>query len=203
MTYRGPVDHEQKWNDRWGQASAIGEPASILTAHAELLASQVASAATAPRAIDIAGGQGRNALRLAELGYAVRLTDISSVALSRAEREAQQRSLSIDTRQVDWSSLSPDISGSWELVLIVAYLNRPLLAAMPRLLAPGGLALFAQPTEENLTRHDKPSRRFLLDDGEVAELAERWAAAGLDIIDASQDWRDEESHLGWVVARNP
>lgn len=56
---------------------------------------------TAGRVLDLACGRGRNALFLAECGYAVTAVDASGEALEQLASEAQRRGLRIDRLQRD------------------------------------------------------------------------------------------------------
>ena len=56
------------------------------------------------KAVDLATGQGRNAIFLAEQGFDVLGIDISPVALAEALRRAEEKSLSITWQQADLES---------------------------------------------------------------------------------------------------
>lgn len=195
---------QQRWDQRWAGTVPSTQPAEILLAHETLVRSLTAG--DSAEAVDLAGGNGRNALWLAECGFATTLVDVSPVALEIASTEAGARGVALSTKVVDLESSSESITAGaplWNLLVIVAYFNPDLLAAVPQLLAPGGVAFFAQPTATNLERHERPSRRFLLADQEVHALAATWDQAGLEIIEATQAWRDGGTHQGWLVARRP
>ena len=58
-------------------------------------------------------------------------------------------------------------------------LHRPLLASLGGDVRPGGSLVVVQPTVRNLERFARPSRRFLLDEGELAGLLGGWRASRL------------------------
>ncbi|MEO7803665.1 MAG: methyltransferase domain-containing protein [Actinomycetota bacterium] len=60
------------------------------------------------RAVDIGGGQGRNALALAALGFDVAVIDSSSNGLHQAAAEAEQRSLPLHVVQSDLAHYEPE-----------------------------------------------------------------------------------------------
>lgn len=118
----------------------------------------VAEATALPpaRAIDLAAGEGRNAIWLAERGWRVTAVDFSAVGLSRAARLAAERKVSVDWVQADLRSWRPGARG-FGLVLI-AYLHLPSadLAAVFRAaaaaVAPGGTLLVIGHDRDNIAR---------------------------------------------------
>jgi tellurite methyltransferase len=105
------------------------------------------------------------------------------VEVSTIERDLEEQGL-------------PD--GEWDVILIHHFLDRAMLASAPESLRPGGLLAFCQPTVRNLERHERPSRRYLLDEGEIGELA---AASGLEPLMLDEGWRASGWHEGWFVGR--
>jgi tellurite methyltransferase len=151
----------------------------------------------AGRALDLAGGAGRNALWLARRGLAVTLADVSPVALQTALAAAKAQGLELATILVDLES-QPIPLGPWELIVSFHYLQRKLFAAFPEVLAPGGLLLFVQPTRLNLTRHPRPPEQFLLEEGELPRLVQ-----GLEILRYDEGWLSEGRHEARLLARKP
>jgi tellurite methyltransferase len=177
----------QKWNQRYREPAGRGEPSAFLQALAPRLPSQ-------GRALDVAGGRGREALWLARRGLDVTLVDISEVALAQAEAAAREAGVGLQTQQVDLEAgaLPP---GPFEVVLCLSFLHRPLLAAVAGRLSPGGLFVFAQPTRSNLQRHPHPSARFLLEDGELPGLLQ-----GLEAVSYTEGWTEGGTHEARLVA---
>jgi tellurite methyltransferase len=181
--------------DRWDRIYAergrsLAEPSSFLTASADRVP-------PAGRALDVAGGSGRHALWLARRGLAVTLADVSPVALGQARAAAEAAGLRLATVEVDLEH-QPLPPGPWDLILDFHYLERSLFPAFAAALAPGGLLLFCQPTERNLERHDRPSRRFLLAEGELAGLI---APLPLEVVSLTEGWSDEGRHEARLIAR--
>ena len=106
-------------------------------------------------AIDLACGEGRNAIWLAERGWAVTGVDFSRVALAKAARLAEHRDVGIDLVHADLTAWTADSPA--DLVLI-AYLQVParvranVLAAASRAVAPGGVLLVVGHDLDNLDR---------------------------------------------------
>ena len=63
-------------------------------------------------------------------------------------------------------------------------------------LAPGGWVVVIQPTRTNLERRDRPSGRFLLDDGELPSVLE-----GLEVVVYEEGWTDTDRHHARIAAR--
>jgi SAM-dependent methyltransferase len=108
------------------------------------------------RALDLGGGEGRNAVWLAERGWQVTAVDFSSVALDKARRLAQAQGLTVDWVLADLRSYRPE-PDAYHLVL-VAYLHLPplervaVLAGAVAALAPGGTLLVIGHDLANLTQ---------------------------------------------------
>ena len=92
-------------------------------------------------ALDIACGKGRNAIYLAQRGFAVTALDISAVALAEGRRRAQSVGVNIDWRQSDLaaSSLGP---GEFDLIINFNYLQRSLFRSIRQAVKPGGHVIF-------------------------------------------------------------
>src|SRR3954471_13581901 len=85
------------------------------------------------RALDIAGGAGRNALWLARRGLDVTIADISPVGLALARLRAAEQSLNLHVLEIDLEQ-QPLEAEQFDLILSVCYLWRPLFAEFTRLL---------------------------------------------------------------------
>lgn len=121
------------------------------------------------RSLDVACGLGRNALWLAASGLDVVAVDVSPVACDRLRggAAALQLPVTVLCRDLEQEPL-PD--GPFDLIVNTLYLQRDLVPAIERTLAPGGLLLFATFVEGGL--HDPPlvHKEFLLRRGELAEM---------------------------------
>ncbi|WP_149261363.1 bifunctional 2-polyprenyl-6-hydroxyphenol methylase/3-demethylubiquinol 3-O-methyltransferase UbiG [Actinomadura sp. K4S16] len=119
---------------------------------------EVAADLPAGRALDLAAGEGRNALWLAERGWTVTAVDFSAVGLERArslaERRLGEHADRIRPVEADLREYTPARQGA-ELV-IVAYLQvaerlrRSALRAAADAVAPGGLLLVVAHDSDNL-----------------------------------------------------
>ena len=107
------------------------------------------------RALDLACGEGRNALWLAERGWEVVGVDFSAVGLDKARSLAASRGLRVELVEADLREWDPP-EASFDLVVLI-YLHLPaadrrqVLAAASRALAPGGTLLVVGHDSTNLT----------------------------------------------------
>ena len=149
--------------------------------------------------MDVAGGAGRHAVWMAEQGLAVTIVDVSQVALDRAGQLAARRQVPLTTvlRDLEADGLPP---GTWDVVLIHHFLDRLVLGAATTALERGGVLIFCQPTLRNLERHDRPGAQFLLEEGELADMASGWP---LEILSLEESWGIEGRHEARLVGRRP
>jgi SAM-dependent methyltransferase len=104
-------------------------------------------------AVDLAAGEGRNALWLASLGWRVTAVDFSAVALDKGRQIAEARGLDLEWVHADLTDYAPPAA---DLVLI-AYLQvppalwEPVLARAVAAVAPGGTLLLVGHDATNLT----------------------------------------------------
>jgi SAM-dependent methyltransferase len=137
------------WDERYGAAGYYycAEPNDFLREHCGAIRPGGA-------VLCLADGEGRNAVFLAALGYAVVAVDQSFVGLQKAKRLAASKGVRITTIQADLADyrIEPD---RWDgIVSIFCHLPRPLRAEIYRQvlpgLKPGGLFLLEAYTPEQL-----------------------------------------------------
>ncbi len=183
-----------KWNARFreGTPYASKDPSSFLVSLDDLLPRQ-------GRALDLAGGAGRNAVWLARRGLEVTLVDISREGLALAHAAAARAGVALDLIEADLDE-QPLPAGPFDLILSFNFLRRELFAAFPDRLAPGGQLVYLQATRSNLQRNAKPPAAFLLEDGELPGLL-----GPLEVVRYQQAWFDypgeETRHEARLLAR--
>lgn len=153
------------------------------------------------RALDLACGEGRNAVWLAEQGWEVTAVDFSPVALAKAERLAAEREVAVTYERADvreWTA-QPQ---AYDLV-VVAYLQLPVdelrevLATISGALVPGGTLLIVGHDRDNLARgYGGPKDASVL--YTVEELTS--ALEGLRIDAARQVERMVDTEIGPRIA---
>lgn len=121
------------------------------------------------RALDLAAGRGRHALELARRGYETTACDVSPVGLELALARAASEGHELRSLELDLES-PPGVealvaSGPYDVVVVANFLDRALLAELPRLLVPGGRLIYT--TFHVDAPGDKPPRRFRLERGEL------------------------------------
>jgi SAM-dependent methyltransferase len=137
------------WNARYAQKELLwtAEPNRRFAAEVEGLAPG--------RALDVACGEGRNAVWLAERGWRVTGVDFSDVAIEKAAALAAARGVEVEWVVDDVVAYAPE-RGAFDLVAVL-YLQLPhdeLAAALrhaARALAPGGTIVVLGHDSTNLT----------------------------------------------------
>lgn len=181
-------DYERdKWNARYATDDVLTEPSPFLLDMLHFVPRR-------GRALDVAGGAGRNAIVLARRGLETTVADISSVALERARTDGRIAGVELATVEVDLAHESlPE--GPWDAVLVFHYLNRLLFSAIARELAPGGVLVACIATTRNRERNERPPPSHLLDEGELPRLI-----GDLGVVHYEETWRDDR-HEARLVAR--
>ena len=128
------------------------------------------------RALDVACGAGRNALRLAEAGFEVEAVDISQAALDMAAAEASRRGLRLTFRQGDLDHLELD-AGAYDLITVIRYRSRDLWPRLVEALAPDGWLLVEHHMTTTLDVDGPSTADFRLDPQELLS-----ACAGLRVV---------------------
>jgi SAM-dependent methyltransferase len=120
------------WDERYAAAERLWSTGPNRWAEQEL------ASLPSGEALDLACGEGRNALWLAGRGWRVTAVDFSRVALDRGRAEASERGLSVNWVQADLTTWRPQAETA-DLVLI-CYLQLAA-AEMARVLEAAGAAL--------------------------------------------------------------
>jgi len=128
----------EKWDLRYREGSYLVRdyPSPFLDAWIERLPKATFNG----RALDIACGAGRNALRLAQTGLRVDAVDISQAALDRAAATAQKRSLRVNWMQADLDHPALEVS-AYNLISVVRYMHRQMAPQVIDALTPDGWLL--------------------------------------------------------------
>ncbi|WFE40009.1 class I SAM-dependent methyltransferase [Micromonospora sp. WMMD998] len=125
------------WNERYANASGL-----VWSAEPNRFVVESVAGLSPGSALDMAAGEGRNAVWLAGQGWRVNAVDFSTVAVERGRELAAARGVAVDWRIADVTAYRP-VPGSYDLVLI-SYLHLPaadfagVLAAARSALRPGG-----------------------------------------------------------------
>ncbi|MCR9159259.1 MAG: class I SAM-dependent methyltransferase [Nannocystaceae bacterium] len=147
-------------------------------------------------ALDVAGGDGAQAVWMAQRGLDVALCDVSAVALRRAQALATRAGVDLQTHRLDLET-DPLPAGRRAVVSCSNYLQPSLWPNAFERLEAGGVAIWIHPTITNLERNAKPSRRWLLEPGQGRRIFEE---AGLMVVHAEESWVGAR-HLCVLVGR--
>ncbi|MCE2391773.1 MAG: class I SAM-dependent methyltransferase [Proteobacteria bacterium] len=154
----------ERWDEKYRSGSHGDAPAP------DWLEEFAAGWSAAGRALDVAAGSGRVAVWLAARGLDTLAVDVSGVGLERARERARAAGREIRTRELDLEADELP-AGPFEVITCFHYLQRDLFPELVRRLSPGGWLCAEIMTLRNLERHARPSARFLLEPGELRELA--------------------------------
>jgi SAM-dependent methyltransferase len=118
-----------KWNEKYCKESFPTEVASVVKKFYHL--------ASGKKALDIAAGNGRNAIFLSQKGFSVDAVDISEVGLTEfASRYPNINAICADLDQFEIAT------GRYDLILNVKFLSRRLFPYILEGLKPGGVVIF-------------------------------------------------------------
>jgi SAM-dependent methyltransferase len=182
----GDAVNSHQWDARYG-----GDELVWTSTPNQFLVAEVVGL-PAGRAVDLACGEGRNSIWLAEQGWEVTGVDFSPVGLAKAKRFADRWGVEvtwIESAIEDWTP-SPD---GYDLVAML-YLQLPqaarsaALSAAASAVAPGGTLVVIAHDVDNLTRgYGGPPNPDVL--YRVSDVADAAAEAGLTVERADQATR--------------
>jgi tellurite methyltransferase len=118
-----------KWDERYRKNIGGTEPSSVLEKYWSL--------ASIGKALDIACGNGRNSVFLAEKGFVVDAVDISKVATDQLTN--MHPNINVICTDLDTWNIH---SNCYELIVNIRFLNRRLFPMIQDGLKPGGVLIF-------------------------------------------------------------
>lgn len=157
-----------KWDQRYSGPEhffSVG-PSRLLANSLEHILSLVPGR----RALDLACGEGRNCIYLAQHGFDATGVDISPRGLERGRRRAAEVGVSVDFVEADLDQWRPQ--GVYHLILNFNFLMRELIPSLVEVLAPGGILLME--TILDAPGADGHRKDFLLQSGELRRIFEAY-----------------------------
>lgn len=154
-----------KWNKRFdSEDSFLGERPSPFLAR-EI--GRIKRLTPGWAALDIASGEGRNSVFLAQHGFRVTGLDISDVGIAKGIRRAAEAGVEVEFRQVDLEGYH--IGERYDLIINFNFLLRELIPEELAALNPGGLLLFdtIMTSPQLLDNHNQD---YLLGRGELRRI---------------------------------
>lgn len=151
--------------DSWNERYRTGE--LVWSAEPNQFVEETCRDLAPGRAIDLAAGEGRNTIWLAERGWDATAVDFSDAAIDKALRLADRRGVTISAEVADLTSYEPEPDG-FDLV-VVAYLQladaelEPILHRAAAAVAAGGTFVLVNHDLRNLTEgHGGPQHPEVL-----------------------------------------
>jgi SAM-dependent methyltransferase len=128
------------------------------------------------KVLDLACGNGRNGLVLAELGHAVTFADRDEEKLAEVERADRYSAQRCNRWLVDLeiAGSQPLAGRQFDAILVFNYLHRPLLPVIKDAVAPGGLLVYETFTTAQRAFGRPSNPDFLLERGELKALCADW-----------------------------
>ena len=167
-----------------------GVPAEWLVRHRGLLPA-------AGAALDVACGAGRNAIWLAEQGFATTGVDRNAAAVAAVIDHARQTSLSLRAVVMDLEGGSPPLGeAAYDVIVVTYYLHRPLFPALLAGLRPGGVLVYETFLRAQAARGRPTNPDFLLEPGELPRLV-----SPLEVLAAREGDFDGRMVSGVVAVR--
>jgi SAM-dependent methyltransferase len=167
----------------------MSSPSTWLVQHADLLPRE-------GRALDVACGRGRHALWLAEHGLTTLAVDRDADAIRELNDVARERGLPLHAEVRDLETGDNPFRGdTFDLIVAVHYLHRPLFPALLAALAPAAVLVYETFTRAQAARGKPTNPDFLLKPGELLELVRP-----LDVL-ASREGDFDGRMVASVIAR--
>lgn len=123
------------------------------------------------KVLDLGMGEGRNAVFLARKGFKVTGVDISSVAIRKAKRLAQEFGVQLKTVTSSAENYSVQ-EGSFDSIICFYFVDRDLNKKLVEWLRPGGILIYESHTSQQRSVKGSESYdlKYLLDPGELLTM---------------------------------
>jgi len=169
---------KEKWNHKYGVPEYITgkEPVEWLKDHSGLLNGKGS-------ALDIASGEGRNAVFAAENGYQTLAVDISTTGLEKARALADEKGVSIETQLVDLDNWKIE-QNAFDLILCFNFLDRRIFPTIKSALKPGGLIFYETFTIDYL-KYSSFKREWVLEHNELLDAFRELHILGYREVDTN------------------
>ncbi|MBM4338930.1 MAG: methyltransferase domain-containing protein [Deltaproteobacteria bacterium] len=156
---------KKRWDARFkGKGFALGkDPNPFLKKHIRLLPKG--------KALDLAAGEGRNAIFLAQRGFDVGAVDISEKGLRKAKELANETGVKIHTFLADLDTYNIE-KERYDLVANFYFLKRSLIPKIKRGIKKGGRIIFETYILEhrNISSEGPKDRKYFLKPNELLRL---------------------------------
>lgn len=160
------VDSKTKWDQRYNKRVYVygKQPAKFLAENFSYLS-------PSSTVLDIGMGEGRNAVFLASKGHKVTGIDISSVAIKKALKLAQENRVKIKTILATATKYKFP-ANSFDAIICFYYVNRDIHDDIVKWLKPGGILIYEANTirEFNKNPNSKENKSYFLKEKELLKM---------------------------------
>lgn len=153
---------QAKWDTIYSQRDNEPKAALVLQQNSHLLPQQGV-------ALDLACGQGGNALLLAESGLDVLAWDVSPIAIEQLQNTADLKRLNLKAMARDVVK-NPPSANSIDVLVVSFFLERLLCPALLAALKPGGLLFYQTYCQQKVSQQGPGNPDYLLADNELLQL---------------------------------
>lgn len=185
LTGDEPDSDKSRW-DRFYEKQkgfAFGkEPSHFLKSHIDMIRALRPTGTV----LDIAMGEGRNAVYMAGFGYNVEGVDISKVAIQHAKQLAREKQVKIRTTIADLEKIQFE-ENKFDIILVFYYLQRSLALQIQTALKKGGVLVFVNQTLGELKYNKSIDRKYLLQNGELKTLFSQLKTIKYEEIDDGKE----------------
>ena len=180
----------EKWDSKYDTTEFISGklPCKWLTENSELLSGH-------GHALDVAMGEGRNAVYLSALGYEVQGVDISTVGTDKAKSLAKQKNVNLLIEIEDLDNYQP-ARNEYDVIVCFNFLDRCLFPGIRNALKAGGL-LFYETFNIDYLKYSNFKKEWVLGRGELLEVFSGYQILRYREIDTC------EKGVASLVARKP
>jgi tellurite methyltransferase len=148
--------------------------------------------------LDVAMGDGRNAIYLAGLGFQAEGVDISSEVVQKAQQNAKAQGINLHAHVVDLEKdtfIQPD---TYDVIICFRYLQRSLIPYMKNGLRSGGIVVYETYTIDQIQFGKPKNPNFLLKPNELLNLFRDF-----HIIKYHEGIFEDKKAVAGIIARKP
>jgi tellurite methyltransferase len=150
------------------------------------------------RVLDVAMGDGRNAICLANLGFQAEGIDISPDAVTKALESANAQGVELTAHVIDLEKdhyIQPD---KYDVIICFRYLQRSLIPYMKNGLRSGGIVVYETYTIDQMQFGKPKNPDFLLKPNELLNLFRDF-----HVIKYHEGIFEDKKAVAGIIARNP
>jgi len=155
-------DIQTKWDTIYNNKENSPTSSLVLTQNQHLLPQN-------GTALDLACGQGGNAMLLAKAGLEVSAWDVSLVAIKQLRSFADLNNLTINAQVRDVVTSPPEVN-SLDVLVVSFFLDRSLCRQLLAALRPRGLLFYQTYCQQKVDQQGPSNTDFLLADNELLSL---------------------------------